>query len=138
MPSKVRFFPEIALAVIRFTGEMARGDVVQTLAVTYESREYEQLKYSLVDFRECSFKLEISELDEVIALVRQYGHKNRKVRTVLLVDSPKLTAIAHLFQSELAMKEKSISIFSTLDRVLGNFHLGLSLPELELMLREGW
>lgn len=131
MPSSFKFFPEEKMAIIRLTGLMGRGEVTRILTMVYESAEYDQVQYSIVDFRNCIYDSDISDLGKIVQLVRQYSPKNKGVKTALLVDSPLLTAIASLFKSDLEMPEKVISINSTLERVIEDFGIPLGKDELE-------
>lgn len=135
METKVKFFPEKKLGILKFTGDIEVEDILSLLTVTYEADEYPFITHSILDFRNCTFQFSHEDVAKTVELVRRYSFRNKHVKTALLVKSPKVTALAQVFQRDLGVPEKLIGIYSTPEHLLYSFNLPLTEEELEEMIR---
>ena len=133
MRSKVNFFPEHNLVLLKFARKIDVEDVLQLLTTTYERKEFDRVKFSILDLRNSETDFELSDLEKVIQFVRQHGDETKDVRAALLVNNPQFTAIASLFKQDIGIPGKEFSVNSTLSHTIQNFGLDLSPEELEEM-----
>lgn len=133
MHSKVKFFPEHKLVLLKFARKIDVDDVLQLLTTTYERKEFAQIKFSILDLRNTVTDFEPSKLEKVIQFARQHGTQSRNVRATLLVNNPQFTAIASLFQHDIGIPGKEFSVNSTLSHTIQSLGLKLSPEELEDM-----
>ena len=134
MKSELKFFCNLNLGLFKFNGNIEVNDILSLLIKAYKSKEFKTTTHTLLDFRQCSF--EVSDVMKLISLVEEFKLINKNVKSALLVNEPKVTALTLLFKNHLNIPEKLIEVNSTLSHTIKVLNLSVSEEELEKMFCE--
>ena len=126
-----RFIEEENLLIQQYTGNFSLEHYIDYVKIIIKTKEWNFVKKILSDFRKIDFEKAFNSLQKLEKIRRKSIKK--EFYNVFLVDSPKTTVFAHLYQNNQAVEYK-YNYCSTIDYAHKLLELNMTKNELELIL----
>jgi len=133
MKVKYQIFKTLNLEVLRFVGDWSTSVLKAFVEKLITEQDYNFVERILIDFREVNLKPAVIDVKDLIDFRKTIAPEKHKI--VHLVNTPRSTAISHLYQDGLNQAGFDCCYCSTIEHALTFLELDMETIEMEDILK---
>lgn len=129
-----RFLEDENLLIQKASGEWSTEDYIKYVDSVFRNEKMANVRMILSDLRDINLEKAFEDMGLLIELRERMIKLD--YRSVVLVGSPKSTAVTHLYQDKVTSKGFDQSYCSTMKKALGLLKLDMCEEDMEALLKE--